>query len=208
MPGIPDIQSYLMPTSSEVPKNIPTWAIDAHRVILLVHDMQQYFVKHIPLDNPRAVLIKNISSIRNRCEKLNIPVVFTAQNGGMNASERGLLKYFWGEGMKVDRDDRRIIEELAPTEKNWLFPKWRYSAFFKSDLLRKMRQAQRDQLIICGIYAHIGVLCTAIESFSHDIQTFLVSDAIADFSKTHHLMALRYAAQCCAVNIFSDEILI
>ena len=63
MTGIPDIQSYLMPTPSELPKNIATWKIDAKRVVLLVHDMQQYFVKRIPHDNPRAVLIKNISLI-------------------------------------------------------------------------------------------------------------------------------------------------
>jgi isochorismate hydrolase len=208
MSGIPDIQPYSMPTPSELPKNIATWKIDPKRVVLLVHDMQQYFVKRIPHENPKAALIKNISLIKNRCEKLNIPVAFTAQNGGMTDSERGLLKYFWGSGMKVDREDRRIIEELTPSKKNWMFSKWRYSAFYKSDLLRQIRESQRDQLIICGVYAHIGVLCTAIDSFSHDIQTFLVPDAIADFSKTHHHMALNYAAQCCSVNVFSYEILV
>lgn len=208
MSGIPDIEPYSMPIPSELLENIATWKIDPKRVVLLVHDMQKYFVKRIPNENPKAALIKNISLIKNRCEKLNVPVAFTAQNGGMTDSERGLLKYFWGAGMKVDREDRRIIKELTPSKKNWMFVKWRYSAFYKSDLLRKIRESQRDQLIICGIYAHIGVLCTAIDSFSHDIQTFLVPDAIADFSKTHHHMALNYAAQCCSVNMFSHEILV
>ena len=57
-----------------------------------------------------------------------------------------------------------------------------------------MRGHGRDQLVICGVYAHVGILMTAHEGFSNDIQTFLVADAIADFSADFHRMALEYAA--------------
>ena len=69
-----------------------------------------------------------------------------------------------------------------------------------------MRSSGRDQLILCGIYAHIGVLMTAVDAYTHDIQPFLVSDAVADFSAERHRMALDYAARCCAVVLSTREL--
>lgn len=61
-----------------------------------------------------------------------------------------------------------------------------------------MRDTRRDQLVLCGVYAHVGVLATAIEAFTNDIQVFLVADATADFSAEYHRSALKYAAERCA----------
>jgi bifunctional isochorismate lyase/aryl carrier protein len=48
---------------------------------------------------------------------------------------------------------------------------------------------------------------TTCEAFSHDIETFLVADAVADFSADHHRMALEYAARSCAVVVTTDGVL-
>lgn len=71
----------------------------------------------------------------------------------------------------------------------------------KTELLDILRQQGRDQLIVCGIYAHIGCLMTACEAFMQDVQPFFVADAVADFSADKHRMALAYAAERCAVTI-------
>ncbi|MNJ60933.1 putative isochorismatase [compost metagenome] len=71
-----------------------------------------------------------------------------------------------------------------------------------------MREAGRDQLIICGVYAHVGVLFTAVEAFTNDIQTFLVADAVSDFSEKYHRMALEYAAQRCAVVCTTEDVFV
>ncbi len=117
----------------------------------------------------------------------------------MTPEQRGLLHDFWGPGMRTDPADRDVVPELAPTADDWLLTKWRYSAFFRTDLLERMRRHGRDQLVICGVYAHVGILMTAVEAFTHDIQPFLVADAVADFSESYHRMALEYAADRCAV---------
>lgn len=206
MKGIPRIEPYAMPTGAQLPTNIAGWKIDPRRAVLLVHDMQRFFLRPIPSEGLGAVLVQHAAAIRERCRSLGIPVAFTAQPGGMTAAQRGLLKDFWGAGMQVDPLDRNIVKELAPQEEDWTLTKWRYSAFWKSDLLQRMRDARRDQLILCGVYAHIGVLMTAVDAFSNDIETFFVADAVADFSLDRHLMALEYAARCCAVVVTAEQV--
>ena len=98
--------------------------------------------------------------------------------------------------------------KVGPGEDDWVFTKWRYSAFFRSDLLERMRGEDRDQLVLCGVYAHVGVLVTALDAYTNDIQTFLVADAIGDFTADHHRLAVDYAAQRCAVVATTDTVVV
>ena len=200
MAGIPPIQPYPLPDIAALPVNTATWKVDHSRVVLLVHDMQHYFLAPFPEDqSPRLQLVANIQRMIGTGRDLNTPIAYTAQPGSMSDEQRGLLKDFWGPGMRSEARDRAIIESLSPAPDDWVFTKWRYSAFFASNLLTRMRELGRDQLIVCGIYAHVGMLATAVEAFSNDIQAFIVADAVADFSSRHHQLAIEYAAQCCAV---------
>jgi isochorismate hydrolase len=206
MTGIPEIEPYPMPTAGDLPENVASWTVTPDRAVLLVHDMQRFFVRPFP-DDMAGELISNISSLRERCVAAGIPVAYTAQPGGMTSEQRGLLRDFWGPGMRVAPADRQVVDELVPGRDDWVFTKWRYSAFFRSDLLARMRAHGRDQLVVCGVYAHVGVLMTAVDAFTNDIQTFLVADAVADFSARYHRLAMDYAAQRCAVVTTTKEVL-
>ncbi|MEV4441598.1 isochorismatase family protein [Streptomyces sp. NPDC049577] len=207
MAGIPPIEPYPMPAAGDLPGNTAQWTVDPRRAVLLVHDMQRYFLKPIPAVGPGDELVRNAALLRDNSTALGMPVAYTAQPGGMTEEQRGLLKDFWGPGMRVDPADRQVVEPLAPAPGDWVFTKWRYSAFFRSDLLARMRAAGRDQLVICGVYAHVGVLMTAVEAYTNDIQPFLVADAVADFSEAYHRLALTYAAERCAVVATTQDIL-
>lgn len=205
MPGIAPIAAYPLPTTGELPSNTAPWRLEPDRAVLLVHDMQRYFLAPFP-PAVRDPLLRHTVQLRERCTGLGVPVFFTAQPGGMTEQQRGLLKDFWGPGMRVDPVDRQIVDELAPRAADRVLTKWRYSAFFRSDLLAQMREQGRDQLILCGVYAHVGVLMTAVEAFTNDIQTFLVADAVGDFSAERHRMALDYAAGRCSVVTTTEEV--
>ncbi|WP_069163325.1 isochorismatase family protein [Nocardia altamirensis] len=202
-PGLPTIENYVLPPP--FPASSTTWALDPARVALLVHDMQEYFLRALP-DAMRDRLVGNTVAVREWCDSVHAPVAFTAQPGRMTPTQRGLLADFWGPGMRTTPADRRIVPELAPGEADWSITKWRYSAFHHTDLLARLRAAGRDQLLICGVYAHVGILATAIDAFSHDVQPFVVADATADFTAAEHADALRYVARRCGVVLVSAEV--
>ncbi|MFF3752741.1 isochorismatase family protein [Streptomyces sp. NPDC002018] len=206
MPGIPPIAPYALPGAADLPANSANWTADPARAVLLVHDMQRYFLRPFP-ESLRDGLIRNAAALRDRCRELGVPVAYTAQPGGMTDEQRGLLKDFWGPGMRTDPADREVVAPLAPGPDDRRFTKWRYSAFHRSDLLPWMRAQERDQLLVCGVYGHVGVLASAVEAFTHDIQTFLAADAIGDFSRRHHRMTLEYAAERCAMVVTHRQVL-
>ncbi len=196
MAGLPSIDPYPMPLPGDFPPSVVGWQVDPRRAVLLVHDMQEYFLGPFAQGtSPRDPLVSNVILLRERCAELGIPVAYTAQPGGMTTEERGLLADFWGPGMRTAPEHRQLVAGLEPAPDDWMFTKWRYSAFFNSGLQERMRSEDRDQLVICGVYAHVGVLMTVVDAFTRDIQPFLVGDAVADFSASYHRIALTYAAE-------------
>lgn len=204
MPGLPTVEAYPMPSGA--PVNTVDWVVDPDRAVLLIHDMQHYFLNALPTAL-RDELVRNTALVRDRCAALGVPVGYTAQPGRMSEQDRGLLKDFWGPGMRTDEADRRIVPEVAPGQDDWIFTKWRYSAFHRSRLLASMWESNRDQIVLCGVYAHVGVLMSAVDAFTNDIRPFVVADAVADFSADHHRMALEYAAERCAMVVTAEEVL-
>lgn len=186
-------------------QNRVNWRVDPARAALLVHDMQRYFVRafelerggqHLP-DAQINIAIANIRRLLDAAHAANIPVYYTAQPPRQNPADRRLLTDFWGDGLQDD-ENAQILDELAPTEADTVLTKWRYSAFVRSPLEEQLKDLGRDQLIIGGIYAHIGCLTTALEAFMRDIQPFMVADALADFTEKEHHMACEYASGRCA----------
>ena len=186
-------------------QNRVNWRVDPARAALLVHDMQRYFVRAFELERdgqplPDAqinIAIANIRRLLDAAHAANIPVYYTAQPPRQNPADRRLLTDFWGDGLQDD-ENAQILDELAPTEADTVLTKWRYSAFVRSPLEEQLKDLGRDQLIIGGIYAHIGCLTTALEAFMRDIQPFMVADALADFTEKEHRMACEYASGRCA----------
>lgn len=193
---IPRIPDYPLPRSDEYPVAKVKWQIEPARAVLLIHDMQRYFLRFYDRNGPLlGTVIHNIQRLRDWADAQGVPVVYTAQPHQQPAGDRALLNDMWGPGLPAaDAAEQPIIDELTPRAHDTVQDKWRYSAFQRSDLKERMRAQRRDQLIICGVYAHIGCMMTAVDAFMNDIQPFLVGDALADFSEQKHRMALEYVA--------------
>ena len=198
--SIPKIASYPMPAVSSMPPNRVDWVPEPARAVLLIHDMQEYFLDFYDVQAaPIPALIENIGRLRAACDAAGVPVVYTAQPAQQTPEQRGLLQVWWGPGLTAQPQRAPVVAALAPRAQDTVLTKWRYSAFVRSDLLQRMQAQGRDQLIVCGVYGHIGCLMTSADAFMHDMQAFLVGDALADFSAEQHAMALDYVSQRCGV---------
>ncbi|WP_072806761.1 isochorismatase family protein [Rhodococcoides yunnanense] len=204
--SISEIAPYSLPDFADIHPNKASWELDSSRAALLIHDMQNYFIDAYRVDEePMDTVLPNIVAIRAACSELGIPVVYTMQPGDQHPSRRGILADFWGPGLAVGRDTE-VVEQLTPRETDIQVTKWRYSAFQRTDLRQLLGHHGRDQLIVTGVYAHMGCLLSAAEAFMSDVQPFFVADATADFTRDEHAMALDYAAKRCAAVVTSESV--
>lgn len=202
--AIPTIDPYPIPSVGE-PRRVG-WELDPSACAVLVHDMQNYFVRAYRADaDPLSTALAGMSRIVSAAREAGVQVVYSVQPGDQHPHRRGLLSEFWGPGM-AEGIDTDVVESLAPREGDIVLTKWRYSAFARTDLLQLMRQAELDELVITGVYGHMGCQATAVEAFMNDIKPFLVADAIADFSRDEHAATLDYVNKRCGVAASTEEV--
>lgn len=193
--AIPKLNAYALPTAADIPQNKVQWAFEPERAALLIHDMQDYFLNFWGENCPMIEqVVANVAALRQFCKQQGIPVYYTAQPNNQSDADRALLNDMWGPGLNNHPDKQKVVDALAPDADDTVLVKWRYSAFHRSPLEQALKESGRDQLIVCGVYAHIGCMITATDAFMRDIKPFMVADALADFSREEHLMALNYVA--------------
>ncbi|BDR15166.1 isochorismatase family protein [Vibrio sp. STUT-A11] len=188
--AIPKIAPYQVLQPESFPINKVDWVIAPKKSVVLVHDLQTYFLNFFDKTlSPIPELLQNVKKVTENARAAGIPVVYTAQPANQDPKERALLTDFWGSGLTQGTE---IVPEVPPQSGDIQYTKWRYSAFKKTPLLEWMKEEQRDQLIIVGVYGHIGILSTALDAFMLDIKPFVIGDAIADFSREDHVYTLKY----------------
>lgn len=206
--AIPKLTGYALPAATEIPQNKVSWAFEPERAALLIHDMQDYFINFWGENCPMmAQVVANIAALREFCKQHNIPVYYTAQPKEQSDEDRALLNDMWGPGLTRKPEEQQVVAALAPDEADTVLVKWRYSAFHRSPLEQMLKESGRNQLLIAGVYAHIGCMTTATDAFMRDIKPFMVADALADFSRDEHLMALNYVAGRSGRVVMTEDLL-
>ena len=143
--SIPKIAGYPMPVLPDSATSRVRWQPDPQRAVLLIHDMQQYFVNFFDQNaEPVPTLLDNILALRHFCDSAGIPVIYTAQPPQQTPQQRGLLQDWWGPGLTAFPEQAGIVELLAPRPQDTVLTKWRYSAFYRSDLQERMQAVPVD----------------------------------------------------------------
>ncbi|RFA29007.1 hypothetical protein CAI21_11190 [Alkalilimnicola ehrlichii] len=206
--AIPKIYSYRLADAQPTVANKVDWPLDKKRAALLVHDMQRYFLGFFDQEKaPVPELVDHCRRLIAAARERQIPIVYTLQPGDQPAEQRRLLTDFWGRGLEAKPEQTEVVAGLAPMPGDRLLTKWRYSAFQRSSLRQDLTEWGRDQLVIVGVYTHIGIQTTALDAFMQDIQTTVVSDAVADFSRSEHQHALNYIATRCGQVLTTQQVI-
>lgn len=205
---LPSIAAYPQPQPQEIPTARGPWTLAPDRAALLVHDMQRYFLAAYDTERePVTTAVENLQALLEQARAAGMPVFYTAQHGNQDPRDRGLQADLWGPGLQAIPEHERIADALAPAEHDHVLVKHRYSAFQRSNLAELLHARGRDQLLITGVYAHIGVVATAFEAFQRDIETFVAADAVADYNRADHDTALALIADTCGAPLATATLL-
>lgn len=199
------IAPYTLPSGECLADNKIVWPLSAERAVLLVHDMQNYW---LDLFDDQASVIKPVARLLQLFRTFKLPVVYCRGERARTRFERGLGLTVWGDGLNaahVTEHDCAIADAVAPDAESYVIEKSRHSAFFKTPLEELLRKMNRDQVIVCGVFAHHGVMVSSIDGYMRNFQMTLVADALGDYSEAEHRFALKYVAQLCgSISIVED----
>lgn len=207
MTALPTLIDYAapLPPARVLPASKADWDLDPGRAAVLVHDLQEYFLRPFDPGCPAlTTALDGTARILAAARAAGVPVFYTAQDG--DHSDRGLQGDLWGPGMRADAADTAIVPAVAPAPGDQLVTKRRYSAFAKTDLGERLAATGRDQLVITGVYAHIGITATALDAFQREVHPFVPADAIAAFTPEQHARALDIVADSCGVVTLTQDV--
>jgi isochorismate hydrolase len=96
--------------------------------------------------------------------------------------------------------------QVEPRAGDTVLTSRKYSAFTRTRLDGRLRELERDQVVILGLHARAGVLMTAADAWAQDLEAFVVADAVANLSAGGHEFALEWVADTCGAVTATDRV--
>ena len=156
-----------------------------HDSILVVVDMQERLLAAMP-DPDREHIVRCNNILLRSAQTLGVPVLGTTQ-------------YARGLGA--------VHANLAPLLPEPIIDKTCFSCAGVPDFAARLTALRRQQVVLCGIEAHVCVLQTALDLLARGKSVFVIEDAVASRSPDHKHNALRRLAQA-GVTISNTESLV
>ena len=149
--------------------------VDPAKTALVVVDMQNDFVKEggsLVVPDAEAT-IPAIRHLLDLARAAGMKVVFTQDTHTDGDPEWEI----WPEHVREGSWGWRIVDELAPREKEYVIRKVRYDAFYGTDLDHFLRLWGVNTLIVCGTVASICVHYTAASAALRWYEVIVPKDA-------------------------------
>jgi len=151
--------------------------LDRNRAALAVIDVQEAFAKIIP---DFGELADRVALLVEAANLLKLPVIVTEQ-------------YPKGLGRTVPAVAQHFSDGLEPIEK------LSFSACGAQEFDTRLRERHAEQVILCGIEAHICVSQTAHDLLQNGYQVHLISDAVSTRLPRNREVAIHKMAKAGAV---------
>ena len=167
--------------------------IKLERPAILVIDMQNDFVKGKLKCERASKIIPNIQTLLNEARQMNIPVFYCVdEHLPMDNYELDL----WGPHAMKGTEGQKIIDELKPTDIDFVIPKRTYSAFDGTGLDRSLNGLYGgegvDTVIITGLHTNICDRHSSYDAFTRGFKIIVAEDGVEAFTEEEHLSGLEY----------------
>jgi nicotinamidase-related amidase len=163
------------------------------RFAILVIDMLNDFV-YGKLKCERAMnIIPNIKRLLDESRQKGIPIFYCSdEHLPLDTYELKL----WGPHAMKGTKGAKIIDELRPSDKDYVIPKRTYSAFDGTGLDKMLKGAYNgigaDTLIITGLHTNICDRHTAYDAFVRGFDLVIAEDGVDAFTEDNHRSGLEY----------------
>jgi isochorismate hydrolase len=158
--------------------------IDRPHAQLLVIDMQE---KLLPVIHDTDNIQKNVERLLQMAAELNIPQTITLQN----PSKLG-----------------DVPDALADQFRNpVVLTKMAFSAWREKTVEGHLKHSSRQQIILCGVEAHVCVMQTALDLVDKGYQVFVPHDAVGSRSEANASWALQRLQQNGCTIVATESVL-
>jgi ureidoacrylate peracid hydrolase len=181
---------------------LPDTDLTTHTALLVI-DMQNGFCHpegsfaQLDLDvSMTNAAIAGCAELVAAARDAGVPVVYTRYVYRADYADGGLLVTDLLPALKEVRSleagtwDAEIVDELRPTDADFVVDKNRYSAFYGTRLEPILTSLDVRNLVVCGVTTNMCVETTARDASQRDYRTVVVSDASGELDAQRHEMAL------------------
>ncbi len=158
-------------------------------VVLVVDMLKGFCEEGHPLYSGEGArrIIPNIQSLLDRELAQGSKVIFIADSHEPDDLE---FKVFSPHCIKGS-EEAQVIPELAKYADE-IIPKNRYSAFFGTNLEKRLKELNPEKVMVCGVCTDICVLHTVADARNRDYTVEVPTDCVASFDEEAHRNALRH----------------
>jgi len=140
---------------------------------LIVIDMLEGYMKDT--DNSKKI-IKNISSLIKTFQQNDLKVILSMPKFGSKRKNPVMIR-LWGEELKGNPDDSKIIKELSCFKYDKIIEKSEYDVFYKTKFETYCKTNNIDELYFSGVFSGACIFFSAAGAAIRKIQPYLITDA-------------------------------
>ncbi len=156
---------------------------------ILIIDMLNDFVTGSLKCERANRIIPNIKKLVEASRAKGIPVIYCndAHFPGVDAEFN-----VWGVHAVKGTKSAEVIDELKPSEKDFVVEKRRYSCFFGTALDILLRELSVDTIILTGLHTNCCVKHTAADASFRLYKIKIPEDCVEAFTEDDHTFGLEY----------------
>ena len=150
----------------------------AKPAIIVVDMLKDTFKERsrLPITREARKILPNIQKLLEEGRKRGFPIIYACDSFlKEDFIFRGKTAYHSLHGT----EGADVVDDLKPDPGDTVLPKRRFSAFFKTDLDRSLRELGVDTIVVTGITTEVCVLTTALDGLCHDFYVILLEDCVA-----------------------------